>query len=196
MRERSTQTPRDSDARRQKSHSPPSHTRPRSRSRTPAQFCAEDEWNGIIAHLKQMTDDPFDAQGCRDGEWAKCNACHRMKCKLAFSRNQQRYGPAMRRCRICVRNDHESTDIPPDAERSYQANKDKWRADKAWVEQILDETFPAKHKTTYDNMRSALIAHWDAMRDKGLIPGSHSRGSGGAQPAQPPSGQSAWPICV
>ena len=183
MRERSTQTPRDSDARRQKSHSPPSHTRPRSRSRTPAQFCAEDEWNGIIAHLKQMSDDPFDAQGCRDGGWAKCNACHRMKCKLAFSRNQQRYkNTAMRRCRLCVRNDHESTDIPPDAERSYQANREKWRTDKAWAQQILDDAFPGKHKTTYDTMRSALIAHWDDMLDKRLIPGSHSRGSGGAQP--------------
>ena len=58
---------------------------------------------------------------------------------------------------------------PPDAERNCQANTDKWRTDKAWVERILDETFPDKEKTAYDNMRSALIAHWDAMRDKGLI---------------------------
>ena len=154
------------------------------------------DFRGIIAFVKQLDDDPFDMgidnddDKWREGAWAKCSACGRLKTKIAFSSNQQRYG-STRRCRICIRNEREFADEAADAERSYQANKDKWRADKAWAERILDETFPDKHQTTYDNMRSALIAHWDAMRDKGLIPGSHSRGSGGAQPAQPPSGQSS-----
>ena len=99
MRKRPSHPPPDRDARRQKTHSPPSHTHPRSRSRTPAKDCVEDEWNGIIAFLKQLPDGPFDAADWRDGARAKCNVCGRMKTKLGFSGNQQRYG-TMRRCRI------------------------------------------------------------------------------------------------
>ena len=66
----------------QETHSPPSHTHPRSRSRTPGKDCVEDEWNGIIAFLKQLPDDPFDAE----------DACGRMKTKLGFSRNRRGMG--------------------------------------------------------------------------------------------------------
>ena len=176
----------------------------RSRSRTPAKapvgiFEAGPSYDfpGIIAYVKELEDDPFDMgkewRECAWGEcaWAKCSACGRFKTKIAFSSKQIRHG-STRRCRICIWNEQESTENGAEAERSYQANKDKWGADLAWVERILDDTFPDKDKTTYDNMRSALIVHWDAMREKGLIhtqmghadcpDGSHSRGSGGAQP--------------
>ena len=136
------------------------------------------DFHGILAFAKQLDGDPFDmgiGPGIdnahvkwREGAWGKCSACGRLKTKMAFSSSQQKYGTT-KRCRICINNDRASTEKAADLERSYQANNDKWRADKAWVERILDETFPDKHKTTYDDLRSALIAHWDAIGEKGFL---------------------------
>ena len=87
---------------------------------------------------------------------------------MAFSKTQQTRLGKMRRCRICVDQRRDSTEDKAVAAATVVANRVQWRTDKAWVQGILDDTFPDAQNTTYDVMRDALGAHWDAMRDKGV----------------------------
>ena len=60
------------------------------------------DFHGIIACVKQLDDDPFgmgidnDDDKRREGAWAKCSACGRLKTKTAFSSKQMRYGSTRR----------------------------------------------------------------------------------------------------
>ena len=60
--------------------------------------------------MKQLDDDPFDmgiensAGKWAQGAWAKCSACGRLKTRIAFSGNQQRFGSVAREGCVCVVN--------------------------------------------------------------------------------------------